>query len=276
MQGPSQVYMFVFDVDEVQFIGYNTARGRRSLPSYYATSLPSPAGAWRFQEARMSETFLLQVSKRTVTGKQVKRLRAQGLAPAVLYGPGIEAVPLQIDARALADTLAAAGGVNLITLDIEGEKQLSLVRDVQRDAITGALLHADFYAVTAGHTITAEIPLVHTGASPIVASGDGLMLTNITQVEIECLPKDLPTELSIDLSQLTKVGSSITVKDLTLPPGVTALSDPNEWIVRVAASFEQEEEEEAVEEEETLFEVEPAADQVEVIGKGKREEEIND
>jgi len=213
--------------------------------------------------------LVVSASSRTVLGKQVKQLRADGLVPGVLYGHSFDSQSLQFDTKTLNRLISRVSGSQLITVQIEGqdEPEWALLRDVQRDVITRELLHVDFYRVQMGERLTAEIPLVIVGESPIVAENEGLMLQGISSVEVECLPSALVEAFEVDVSVLTELDQSLCVRDLAVPAEVDVLSDLDEMIVRIVRLAE-----EAILEEE-IVEEEPEFGEVEVIGRAQEEEE---
>ncbi len=209
------------------------------------------------------EQIELKVQKREVLGKKVKSLRRQGLVPAVMYGHETEPVAIQIEERELNRVLAQAGGHRLITLKIGRSRnpQMALARDVQWDVITRRLLHVDFYAVVMTEKITTEVPLVFVGEAPAADQPGAILLQNLDEVEIECLPGDLVGAITVDLSELKEMDQAIHVKDLRVPPTVTILTDLEEIVAKVGWAGPKEVEE--------AVPVAPA--EVEVITKGKKE-----
>lgn len=209
--------------------------------------------------------LVLNARPRTVTGKQVKALRRQGWIPAVLYGRHIRPMTIQVEGKELQRVLAQArGGTRLITLHVDGETHLALIREVQREPIRREILHVDFQAVEMTEKIRVEVPVVFVGASPAVERGEGILVHGLTHVEIECLPKDLIEAITVDLSRLDRVDAAIYVRDLQVPPGITVVSDPDELIALVTAPAAEVLEEAALPVE---------TPEVEVIGRGKKEEE---
>lgn len=214
------------------------------------------------------ETIELNANKRTMKGKNFKRLRQDGFVPAVLYGPNQEPMKLQMDARELTVALATAGGSQLIDLKVEDKIYPALVREVQRDSLRDSLIHVDLYAVPMDREIRTEIPIEYVNNPPLVEAYEAVLVTGTSQVEIECLPANLPASFEVDLSTLVEISDVITVGDLEIPEGVTILHDSGEMLATL--SYMEEEEEEEEEELEDLF---FDAEAVEVIGKGKAEEE---
>ncbi len=212
------------------------------------------------------EQIELKTQKRTMLGKKVKNLRREGLIPAVLYGREADSIPLQVEELDLNRVLAQAGEHRLIALKIGKSRkpQMVLTRDVQRDVITLRPIHVDFYVVVMTEKLTTEVPLVLVGEAPAMIQEGAMVLQNLDEVEIECLPGDLPEAIEVDLSSLEEIDQAIHVKDLKVPPAVEILTDAEEIVAKVGwAAAEEVEVEEAA----------PVApEEVEVIAKGKEEE----
>jgi large subunit ribosomal protein L25 len=211
----------------------------------------------------------IQAEPRAVTGKQVKLLRRQGLVPLVVYGQN-EPVNVQASEFDTKRAISRAGG-QLIALEIQGEKQprMVLAREEQYDVISGTLLHADLYEVDMTEKIQVDVTLSLVGEPKLVEIGEAMLLQILNEVQIECLPGDIMQSIELDMSGLEGFGEALYVSDLSLPEGITVLTPTDEMIVRLQAVEEEEEEEE---EEEVLFgEVE--AGEVEVIQRGRVEEE---
>jgi large subunit ribosomal protein L25 len=214
------------------------------------------------------EQIELELSPRTIIGKQVKGLRRQGIVPAVLYGRHMaEPVHLQMSAHVFSRVFAKASTTHLIMLNIQGQAnpQVAMVRDVQREPISGNFYHVDFLAVSMTEKIHLKVPVVLDGQAPPVARNEGLALQSMDEIEIECLPGDLIDAVHVDVSNLTQIGMEIKVSDLTtVLTGIQIMAEPDGLIVRIAPIRE-----------EVVEEVVPAAveAEVEVITKGKIEGE---
>lgn len=216
--------------------------------------------------------FTIDAEMRTVTGKKVKRVRAEGKVPVVVYGPNIEPMTLQVPYRPLEIALMNAGGTNIIDIIVDGKATPVIARDVQRDVLKHTIQHVDFFAIDADTTIIADIPINLIGISPAVEAREGILVTGTNSLSVEALPRDLINEIEVDLSKLTAVGDSILVRDLDLGEKLTIHNDPTEMLATVsqpaAARAELVEAmDEALEEE-----VEEGAEP-EVISRGKEEEE---
>ena len=219
---------------------------------------------------QQSEQVTLAAERRAVLGKHVKQLRQQGWVPGVMYGHGFEAIPLQFENRSISKLLSHVAGSQLISIQVADEKEpeMALVRDVQRDVIKGTILHVDFYRVEMTERLTADIPLVIVGESPVTALHEGILLQGISAIEVECLPGDLVDEIAVDLSDLVEVGQGVYVRDLAIPSGIDVLTDTDEMIVRLMALAEEEVIEEVLEEE-----LEPGLEEIEVITEAEAEGE---
>jgi len=209
----------------------------------------------------------LIAAPRKVIGKQVKALRRAGLVPANLYGRSVEPVSLQIDAKTLKRVLMQAGQSRLITLNVQGREPVqALAREIQREPITGSLYHVDLFAVSMTERIKLDVRIVLVGESPAVQRGEGVLVHALNIVQIECLPGDLIDSIRLDISGLDKVDAHYAVKDLPVSAGVQILADPDETVVRVTPVREEKAEE-------VVVPTGEAAAEVEVIEKGKKEEE---
>ncbi len=207
----------------------------------------------------------LKAKVRSAIGKGLYALRTSGKIPAVLYGPGVEAVPIELEAKAATQMLNGLTGSTLIKLMVDQKAYSVLLRDIQRDSIRRTILHADFYAVPTDRAIRVRVPLHFTGVSAAVRDFSGILVPVLNDLEVECLPKDLVSGISVELAPLEKIGDSIAIKDLALPPGIHVLMDTNETVVTVTAQMA---------EEEVVAPVAAAVPgEVEVIEKGKKLEE---
>jgi large subunit ribosomal protein L25 len=197
----------------------------------------------------LMDTVELQAESRTLHGKKVKRLRSGGWVPAVLFGANIPSRSIKVEELSLFRTLAQAGSTSLVNLYIDEEPQphLVLAREIQRDVLTGRLQHVDFFQVQLDHKIKISPHLHIIGESPLVETGDAVLVHILTQVEVECLPGDLIDSIPVDVSGLKRMDDSVTIADLPVPDGVTILADPDDVVVSVVpprAAFEEEEIEE--------------------------------
>ena len=172
----------------------------------------------------MAKQVKLSATRRTGTGRSaVRKIKAQGAVPAIIYGGKNKPEPLQVSKRDISLLLSRASGENiLVELEIDGEKagRLALMQEVQHAPLGGDILHVDFHAVSMDEMIEADVPLESTGIAEGVKTFGGLLEQNLRSLEIECLPRDLPDVITVDVSHLN-IGDSIHVRDLPLPAGVT-------------------------------------------------------
>ena len=173
----------------------------------------------------MAKQVKLKVERRETTGRSAaRRLKAHGIIPAVIYGAKHKPQPLQVAARDINAMLSHASGENiLVELEIAGEKtnRMALVQEVQHSPVGGIILHVDFHAVSMDEKIHAEVPLEGIGIANGVKNFGGLLEQSLRTLAIECLPRDLPDRVTVDVSALN-IGDAIHVRDIQLPSGVTA------------------------------------------------------
>ncbi len=191
----------------------------------------------------MANPIVLEATKRELTGKQVKQMRAEGMIPGVLYGPTFDALPLQANWLELRPVLREAGGSHLILLNVDGEQHNALVRQVQRDPIRGDVLHVDFYRVRMDVAIRTEVPVVLVGSAEAIEEAGGVVNHEVISVMVECLPGNLPAQVEVDVTSLQEVGDSILASALPELPGVTYLVDSGDLLVSTSYLAAAEEEE---------------------------------
>lgn len=219
----------------------------------------------------MSDRLNIHAEDRTVTRKSAKKMRRDGWIPAVIYGQDVNK-SIKVENLPLRRVLRDAGTTNLIEIEIGDDQHTVLAKDVQVHPTRGSLIHVDFYEVNMLEKIIVDAALTTTGIAVPEADGIGTVSLVLYSVEIECLPDNLISEISVDLSRILTPDDMILVRELPVAEGVTILTDPDAVVARF--DFIQEEEEEEVEEEDLLFA--PAADDVEVIGRGKEDDEDED
>jgi len=215
------------------------------------------------------EKVVIQAEKRDVVGKKVKALRREGKLPGVIYGYSINPISIVMDSHSASRTLARTSSSTLVTIALEGKEYPTLVREKQLDFIRHSLIHVDFLAVSMTEKLTANVAVFIEGEAPAVKNFGAILLTGLTELEVECLATDLPEKFTVDASVLTEIGSGIYVKDVIAPESVEILTDPEEMIA-VATAPAAEEEEEEVEEE--LLEGEEG-EQPELIREKEEEDE---
>jgi large subunit ribosomal protein L25 len=215
----------------------------------------------------MAKQVKLKAETRMDVGRAaVRKLRARGLIPAIIYGGKDKPRPLQVAAREINAMMNQASGENvLVELEIAGEdsSRTALVQEIQHSPVGGEIRHVDFHAISMDQMIQAEVPLEPTGTAVGVKTFGGLLEQSLRSLAVECLPADLPDRITVDVSQLN-IGNSIHVRDIQLPSGVTAKAQLDLTAFSVVAPV--------VEEEPVVAEAEAAAEP-EVITEKKEETE---
>lgn len=219
----------------------------------------------------------LEAKKREIIGKKVKVLRKQGLLPAVLYGPKVKSLALEIDSKEFDKVYKEAGESSLISLELNSPKNSSgqakkfpvLIHELRKDPLTGTTLHVDFYQPILTEEVEATVPLVFEGEAPAVKELGGTLVKEIQEIEVKALPQELPHEIKVNVDKLKSFEDEILIKDLELPEKVKIDRKPDEIVALVTRPEKVEEElEKPVEEkpvEEKVEEVE------EVEGEKKKE-----
>jgi large subunit ribosomal protein L25 len=183
----------------------------------------------------MQEVRLVAAPRQDAGKAPARRLRREGMVPAVVYGLGTDTQSVSVPARALQHILAGPGGANtLIDLVVEGETVLTLAREVQRHPLRGTYLHVDFVRISRDQAITADVPVTLEGEAEGVKAGGRLNQILFT-VSVSAKPGAIPQTFTLDVTALD-VGDGLKVGDLPLPAGVTLVTDPEENIVVVAAT----------------------------------------
>lgn len=219
------------------------------------------------------EKVVLKATKRDVVGKQVKALRREGKLPAVIYGRHTEPVNINLEAHSAAMTLAKLTSSSLVTIDVDGTEYPALVREKQRDYIKNRLLHVDFLAVSMTEKLRARVSVHFVGVSGAVKDYNAVMVHNLEELEVECLPADLPERIDLDISSLARPGDGIRVREVHVPDTIRLLDDPD-TMVAVATFAKVEEEGTGVPGAEGVT---PTATEPELsVERGKKEEEADE
>jgi large subunit ribosomal protein L25 len=208
------------------------------------------------------EKVVIEATKRTVIGKQVRALRRDGKLPGVLYGHNFQSQAISMDLRDATKALAGASSSAIVTIKLEGDDHAVLVREKQRDFIRGTLKHVDFQVVSLTEKIRTKVGIHFTGLSGAVKDFNGLIVTNIDELEVEAFPQYLPESINVDLSKLAHIGDGIFVRDIDAGENVAILDHPEELIVVVQLPKTDEEAVEGA-----------GGEEPEVIEKGKKPEE---
>jgi large subunit ribosomal protein L25 len=216
--------------------------------------------------------FVVAAESRTETGKSSnRRLRGRGLIPGVVYGAGREAVPVAVSPSAISDILRSASGENtLFDLEVGGQRRKVIIKEFQREPLKGRLLHADFFEVALDKPIEVEVHVELLGTPTGVKNQGGILDFITRELEVECLPADIPDKISLDVSGL-ELGKHLRVSDVPAPGDrVKILTDPDVVIVHVVTPRA---EVAAAEEEAVGAEAAEAGAEPEVASKGRSEGE---
>ena len=218
------------------------------------------------------EKVVLQATKRDVVGKQVKALRREGKLPAVIYGRHTDPINVNLDAHTAQIALAKLTASSLVTIDLEGTEHLALVREKQRDYIKNKLLHVDFLAVSLTEKLRTRVAIHFVGISLAVKDFNAVLVHNLEELEVECLPADLPERIDIDISAMKKPGEGIRVREVQVSDNVRLLADPDTMVV--VATFAKVEEEAVAG---AAAGATPGATEPELaVERGKKEDEADD
>ena len=204
----------------------------------------------------------LAVEKRDDSSKPSK-IREGGNMPAVFYGRKEEAVSIILSKKDFEKVWKEAGESSVIELEGVGDSKEALIHDVDIDPVSGHVRHADFYIIEKGKKLTVKVPIEFEGTAPAVKELSGTLVKVIHELEIEALPKDLPQNITVDVSSLTTFESRILVSDMKLPEGVESLVALDEVVALVSEVIEEVEEEVEA----------PDLENIEVEQKGKEKEE---
>lgn len=191
----------------------------------------------------------LSAEKREISGKKTKQLRNDKKLPAILYGHGVKNQMLTLDAPSFTKLYEEAGNNTIVDLKIgDGELNKILVAEVQSDPVKGDIIHADLHKIRMDEKITATVEIEFTGTAPAVKDLDGVLVENIQELEIKCLPADLIHKLTADVTHLKTFEDVITVKDLNLPENIEITHEQDDVVATVTPQVIEKEPEPVVEE----------------------------
>lgn len=184
----------------------------------------------------MAEYTLVAESGRTTGSSASRRLRAGGRIPAVVYGHGLEAKSVSVDARELRHALSGESGLNqLLSLKIGSDTHLAVARSLQRHPVRHTVVHVDFQVVRRDEIISADVPIVVVGEAKAVEQEKGIIEQQLTTLAVHATPDKIPGNIEVDIRALT-VGEGIRVGDLTLPSGVTTDVPTDDVVVLATVS----------------------------------------
>lgn len=199
--------------------------------------------------------------------KNFKRNKDINILPAILYGPKIENLPLEINLKEFQKIHKEAGESTLILLDVQNKAKFSvLIHVINYDPITGKPIHVDFYQPSLEKEVEVLVPIIFEGESLAVKNLEGTLIKNISEIQIKALPQKLPKEITVDISKLETFDDYILVEDLKIPEDVKILKDPKEIIAFVSVPEKVTEELEKP--------IEEKIEEIELVEKKKKEETI--
>lgn len=211
---------------------------------------------------------VLNATRRTVTGKQVGAYRRQGKLPAIMYGHGFEATPIFLDLHDATYSLAGMSTTHIVTINLDGKEHAALVRERQRNYLRNELIHLDLQVVSLTEKIRASIAIEVKGLAPAVKDFNGVVVTGINSIDVECFPQDLVDSFVVDVTGLANIGDSIHLRDLAIPATITVLEDLDEMLVLITAPVAEEVVEEGL--------AEAGLAEPEIIERGKKEDEAEE
>jgi len=195
--------------------------------------------------------YSLSAKIRKDVKNKTKGLKEKELIPAILYGPKIKNLNLELDLKEFEKVYKEAGESSLVSLNIEGQKEkfLVLIYDIQSNPLTEKPIHVDLYQPPLKEEVEVTVPIFIEGEAPAVKNIGGTLVKNISEIEIKALPQDLPKSIKVNVENLKSFEDHISVGDLQLPPGVKVLKEPGEIVIAISAPEKVEEEVKKPEEE---------------------------
>lgn len=189
----------------------------------------------------------LAVEKRKILGKQIKKLRREGILPGNIFGKNIKSTSVQVPLKEFSPVYKEAGSTGLVDLELDGKIIPVLIQDLQTD-YKNNVLHANFYQVNLKEKVKSAIPLEIVGEPKAVTEKVGLLMNILSEVEVEALPEDLPEHIEVNVEHLAAVDDQITVADLKVPAGVEVLTDATQVVSKIDELVSKEAQELAAEE----------------------------
>lgn len=207
---------------------------------------------------------LLKTEKREIFGKKLKESRGKGKLPGIVYGQGIqEPIPVFVVKEEFKKVFKQAHETDFIDLAFGDDKKSVLVKDIETDPVSDEPIHIDFFAPRLDKPIEAKIPLVFAGESPAIKLG-GVLVKVMREISVKGLPKEIPHQIEVDLSLLKNLEDRVTINDIKFPSGVEPLAKKEETVILATLPKK---------EEVIVPEAAPSLEDIEVIKKGKKEEE---
>ncbi|MEK7499907.1 MAG: 50S ribosomal protein L25 [Patescibacteria group bacterium] len=209
------------------------------------------------------KTLNLKADKRSVFGKQVKKLRRTGIIPANIFGKDIKSIAIQVEDKAFRMIARQAGTTHVIYISVDGKELPVLIQDLQHHPLTDTVLHVDFKNVDLKEKVEAEVPVELVGENALVKSGEADALLLADAVVVEALPTKIPERFTIDIATLTEIGAQIMVKDLPKSADYTFVDEEDKMIAQLAEAKK----------EEAVVQASPSPESVEATEEGPKEKE---
>lgn len=221
----------------------------------------------------MNQRPKLSVVKRDITGKQVKKLRREGIIPANIYGQDFKSTSVQLPADEFSKVFDIVHETGLVDLEFNGQVIPVLIKNVAVNTLSEAVLHADFHKVNLKEKITAKIPVEPVGEPKAVTDKIGLLEQPMMEIEVEALPTDLPEKIEVNVETLAAVDEQILAQDIKAPTGVTILTEESQVVFKIGELITKEMEEQMAADEAAAEEAqaEPAEGEAPVEGETKEE-----
>ncbi len=183
----------------------------------------------------------LKAKKRTLLGKKSKKLRREGIIPAVIYGKDLDSVAIEILLPDFTQVYKTAGNTQVIEIEIEaGETYPVLVKQLQYHPLSDLPVHVDFHRIDLKKKVSALVPLVFVGESEVVKNSEGILQEILNQITVEALPSHVPASIVVDISTLKTADDVITISNLVIPAEVVVKHEPEELICKIAALMAEE------------------------------------
>lgn len=188
------------------------------------------------------DAYKLTVERRSVFGRKVKTLRKKGILPANIYGKDFKSTAVQLSIGDFKKAYDLVGETGIVGLQVNGDVLPVLIHNVQFDPLSDEPIHADFLKVNLTEKVTATVPIEFIGESPAEKTGEGVVVHQMDEIEVEALPADLPEKITVDISGLAAVDDAIKVADLKIDKSkVEVKANPGQIVVNVAAPTKEEE-----------------------------------
>lgn len=182
------------------------------------------------------ESITLSATKRDERGKENNQLRRDGKVPAIVYGHNQEPISIVLERKAFDRAYKAGGENTIITLNVDGVGEVkTLIKDVFRDPVADTASHVDFMKINLKEKLETAIPVEIVGESPAVKNLGGVLIHNMTELQVRCLPTDLVHSFQVDISSLIEFGDMVLVSQIKVPNGIELLTEPENPVVSVSA-----------------------------------------